>query len=170
MKACFIGLGYIGLPTAIIAANSGIDIVGVDINAEVVEKTQRGKLHILEPGLQPMLKRVVDSGKLVARTTPVPSDAFLSLCPLRLKKITCPTSPLSRRPPARSYPSCKRATSLSSSRLRLWAQPRPWPGLSTASGPSSRENPHCLLPRARAPGQCDLRTHPQRPRDRRFDR
>lgn len=32
MKACFMGLGYIGLPTAIIAANSGVNIVGVDIN------------------------------------------------------------------------------------------------------------------------------------------
>ncbi|MSS18280.1 UDP-N-acetyl-D-mannosamine dehydrogenase [Sodaliphilus pleomorphus] len=86
MKACFIGLGYIGLPTAIIAANSGIDIVGVDINAEVVEKTQQGKLHILEPGLQPMLKRVVDSGKLVARTTPVPSDAFFIVVPTPFKE------------------------------------------------------------------------------------
>lgn len=86
MKACFIGLGYIGLPTAIIAANSGIDIVGVDINAEVVEKTQRGKLHILEPGLQPMLKRVVDSGKLVAHTTPVPSDAFFIVVPTPFKE------------------------------------------------------------------------------------
>lgn len=86
MKACFIGLGYIGLPTAIIASNSGIDIVGVDINAEVVEKTQQGKLHILEPGLQPMLKRVVDSGKLVARTTPVPSDAFFIVVPTPFKE------------------------------------------------------------------------------------
>lgn len=86
MKACFIGLGYIGLPTAIIASNSGIDVVGVDINAEVVEKTQQGKLHILEPGLQPMLKRVVDSGKLVARTTPVPSDAFFIVVPTPFKE------------------------------------------------------------------------------------
>ena len=32
MKACFMGLGYIGLPTAIIAAKHGIQIIGVDIN------------------------------------------------------------------------------------------------------------------------------------------
>ena len=38
MKACFIGLGYIGLPTAIIAADSGVEIVGVDVNPKVVEK------------------------------------------------------------------------------------------------------------------------------------
>ncbi|HCF14260.1 MAG TPA: UDP-N-acetyl-D-mannosamine dehydrogenase, partial [Parabacteroides distasonis] len=50
MKACFMGLGYIGLPTAIIAAKHGVDIAGVDINAQVVEVTNRGKLHIIEPG------------------------------------------------------------------------------------------------------------------------
>ena len=38
MKACFMGLGYIGLPTAIIAAKHGIEVVGVDINPEVVGK------------------------------------------------------------------------------------------------------------------------------------
>ena len=38
MKACFVGLGYIGLPTAIIAATEGnVDVIGVDIDPEVVE-------------------------------------------------------------------------------------------------------------------------------------
>ena len=46
MKACFMGLGYIGLPTAIIAAKHGIEVVGVDINPEVVTLTNRGKLQI----------------------------------------------------------------------------------------------------------------------------
>ena len=36
MKACFMGLGYIGLPTAIIAAEHGVEIAGVDINDKVV--------------------------------------------------------------------------------------------------------------------------------------
>ena len=39
MKACFMGLGYIGLPTAIIAAKHGVKITGVDINPKVVEMT-----------------------------------------------------------------------------------------------------------------------------------
>ena len=34
MKACFMGLGYIGLPTAIIAAKHGVEVVGVDINPQ----------------------------------------------------------------------------------------------------------------------------------------
>ena len=41
MKACFMGLGYIGLPTAIIAAKHGIEVTGVDINPGVVELTNR---------------------------------------------------------------------------------------------------------------------------------
>ena len=52
MKACFMGLGYIGLPTAIIAAKHGVEIAGVDINAQVVEVTNQGKLHIIEPGME----------------------------------------------------------------------------------------------------------------------
>lgn len=44
MKVCFMGLGYIGLPTAIIAAQSGIEVTGVDINPKVVELTNRGNL------------------------------------------------------------------------------------------------------------------------------
>ena len=32
MKVCFMGLGYIGLPTAIITAQAGLDVIGVDIN------------------------------------------------------------------------------------------------------------------------------------------
>ena len=47
MKACFIGLGYIGLPTAIIAAEAGIDVIGVDINERVVDQTNEGQLHIV---------------------------------------------------------------------------------------------------------------------------
>lgn len=81
MKACFMGLGYIGLPTAIIAAKHGIRITGVDINPAVVEKTNRGELHIVEPGMQELLREVVAEGKLEASTTPRPSDAYFIVVP-----------------------------------------------------------------------------------------
>ena len=70
MKACFMGLGYIGLPTAIIAAKHGVDIAGVDINAQVVEVTNQGKLHIIEPGMEEMLREVLASGHFKAYTEP----------------------------------------------------------------------------------------------------
>ena len=85
MKACFMGLGYIGLPTAIISSQHGINVCGVDINPKVVEKTNRGELHIVEPGLQDLLKKAVDSKSLVASTTPFESDVYLIVVPTPFK-------------------------------------------------------------------------------------
>ena len=86
MKACFMGLGYIGLPTAIIAAKEGgVDIVGVDINPSVVEQTNAGHLHIIEPGMEEMLQEVVKSGKLHASTKPEVSDAYFMVVPTPFK-------------------------------------------------------------------------------------
>lgn len=81
MKACFMGLGYIGLPTAIIAAKHGVKVTGVDINQEVVDKTNAGHLHIIEPGLEDLLKEVVAAGQLHATTQPEKSDAFFIVVP-----------------------------------------------------------------------------------------
>lgn len=85
MKACFMGLGYIGLPTSIIAAKHGIRIAGVDINEQVVEKTNAGELHIIEPGLGDLLREVIDSGMLHASTTPEVSDAYFIVVPTPFK-------------------------------------------------------------------------------------
>lgn len=86
MKACFMGLGYIGLPTAIIAAKEGgVEIVGVDINPSVVEQTNAGHLHIIEPGMEEMLQDVVKSGKLHASTKPEESDAYFMVVPTPFK-------------------------------------------------------------------------------------
>lgn len=79
------GLGYIGLPTAIISSQHGINVCGVDINPKVVEKTNRGELHIVEPGLQDLLKKAVASKSLVASTTPVESDVYLIVVPTPFK-------------------------------------------------------------------------------------
>ena len=79
------GLGYIGLPTAIIAAKHGIDVVGVDINPKVVEVTNQGKLHIIEPGMEEMLKEVIAAGKFKAYTTPQLSDAYFMVVPTPFK-------------------------------------------------------------------------------------
>lgn len=81
MKACFMGLGYIGLPTAIIAAKHGIDIIGVDINQEVVEQTNQGHLHIIEPNMEKMLQEVLANGKLIATTHPEIADAYFIVVP-----------------------------------------------------------------------------------------
>ncbi len=79
------GLGYIGLPTAIIAAKRGVQIAGVDINAKVVEMTNAGKLHIIEPGMEEMLREVVADGRLHASTVPETSDAYFMVVPTPFK-------------------------------------------------------------------------------------
>lgn len=79
------GLGYIGLPTAIIAAKHGVQVTGVDINPKVVEMTNQGHLHIVEPGMEEMLQDVVRSGALHASTTPEVSDAYFMVVPTPFK-------------------------------------------------------------------------------------
>lgn len=85
MKACFMGLGYIGLPTAIIAADHGIEVTGVDINPLVVEMTNKGIIHFVEPGLQELCQKVVDDGRLHAATKPAVSDVYLIVVPTPFK-------------------------------------------------------------------------------------
>lgn len=81
MKAIFMGLGYIGLPTAAVAANSGIQIVGVDVKPEVVDTVNQGKIHIVEPDLDKMVKQVVEKGYLKASLEPEEADAFFIVVP-----------------------------------------------------------------------------------------
>lgn len=85
MKALFMGLGYIGLPTAAVAASHGIDVVGVDINPKVVETINQGKIHIVEPDLDKVVKEVVTNGKLRASTVPEEADAFFIVVPTPFK-------------------------------------------------------------------------------------
>lgn len=85
MKACFIGLGYIGLPTSIIAARNGIETVGIDINPNVVEKVNSAELHIVEPGLGFLLRDVIESGRLRAMLRPEISDAYFIVVPTPFK-------------------------------------------------------------------------------------
>ena len=75
------GLGYIGLPTAIIAADNGIDVIGVDINPQVVETINKGQIHIVEPGLAALCSRVIGKGTLQAQLTPAESDVYLMVVP-----------------------------------------------------------------------------------------
>ena len=85
MKACFIGLGYIGLPTAIIAADNGFEVTGVDINPEVVKSVNSGKVHFSEPGLDEICKKVTSSGNLKASTEPLTSDVYVIVVPTPFK-------------------------------------------------------------------------------------
>lgn len=80
------GLGYIGLPTAAIVASKNIHVVGVDINSEVVNTINQGKIHIVEPSLQNLVKDVVEKGMLKASLKPEVADAFFIVVPTPFKQ------------------------------------------------------------------------------------
>ena len=80
-KICVLGLGYIGLPTACTFATHGIEVIGVDINAEIVQGLQNGHIHIFEPGLRSLVQNAIQSGKLRFQPTPEKVDAFIIAVP-----------------------------------------------------------------------------------------
>ena len=76
-----VGLGYIGLPTAAMFASKEKKVIGVDVSQHAVDTINAGKIHIVEPELDAMVKKAVDGGFLKATTTPEPADAFLIAVP-----------------------------------------------------------------------------------------
>lgn len=78
---CVVGLGYIGLPTAVVLASRGTSVIGVDVNKDVVAKINRGEIHIVEPDLDAVTARVVQNGFLRAATVPETADAFVIAVP-----------------------------------------------------------------------------------------
>lgn len=81
MKLTTIGLGYIGLPTSIMFAKHGVDVLGVDIKQEAVDMLNGGTIHIEEPGLQEALEEVLETGKFRASTTAEEADAYIIAVP-----------------------------------------------------------------------------------------
>lgn len=82
---CVIGLGYIGLPTAATFAAHGIKVTGVDVNQHAVDMINQGKVHIVEPDLDALVKVVVAKGMLSAQTMPVAADAYIVAVPTPFK-------------------------------------------------------------------------------------
>jgi len=89
MRISVIGTGYVGLVTGTCFAESGNDVVCIDINKEKVKKMQAGKVPIYEPGLEILflrnikagrlqfstdLKKGVDFGEIIFLALPTPED------------------------------------------------------------------------------------------------
>lgn len=68
LTICVVGLGWMGLPTASLYAEAGAKVIGADMNPKVVERVTKGDSPIDEPGLSPMLKKAIRSGKFTATT------------------------------------------------------------------------------------------------------
>ncbi len=84
-KVVMIGLGYIGLPTAALIAQNKTYVHGVDINPNVVDTINAGKIHIVEPELDKAVANAVKEGYLKASTTPVEANTYLIVVPTPFK-------------------------------------------------------------------------------------
>jgi UDP-N-acetyl-D-mannosaminuronic acid dehydrogenase len=76
-----IGLGYIGLPTAVAMATHGLTVHGVDVNQEIVDAVSRGVAPFVEPDLAVGVGGAVASGRLSASTQIPEADAYIIAVP-----------------------------------------------------------------------------------------
>lgn len=76
-----LGLGYIGLPTAVVLARAGCRVTGVDLDQRKVEAVNNGALPFVEPDLDYVLREVVASGALDATTEAPAADAYIVAVP-----------------------------------------------------------------------------------------
>jgi UDP-N-acetyl-D-mannosaminuronic acid dehydrogenase len=84
-EVVMVGLGYIGLPTAALIAQNKTAVHGVDINPNVVNTINEGKIHIVEPDLGSAVSQVVSDGYLIADTKPVSAKTYLIVVPTPFK-------------------------------------------------------------------------------------
>ncbi len=83
---CVIGLGYIGLPTAVMFANSGVRVHGMDVNETAVNLIANKQLHIEENGLQERLEESIDKEYFTVSTQPVEADVYIVAVPWPIKR------------------------------------------------------------------------------------
>ena len=81
MKICIVGQGYIGLPTAALFAKNGCEVLGVDVNEEIVNKLNQGIAHIEEPGITEAIKNAVEKGHYHASLKPEEANTFIITVP-----------------------------------------------------------------------------------------
>lgn len=87
-KICMIGLGYIGLPTALVAAEHGFQVCGVDIDEQRVADIMQGNPVIDEPDLCEKLSLALQSGTFTAATKPCPADYYIIAVPTPIQDDT----------------------------------------------------------------------------------
>ena len=78
MKICVIGTGYVGLVAGTCFAETGNDVICMDVDEEKIRQLQTGKTPIYEPGLEELIRRNVVEGRLLF-TTNLPKSIASSL-------------------------------------------------------------------------------------------
>lgn len=78
---CVLGLGYVGLPTACLLAASGLQVIGVDTNAKVIEALKEGRTLLREGSLATLVIEAHRSGQLTPSREPREADVYLICVP-----------------------------------------------------------------------------------------
>lgn len=86
LKISIVGMGYIGLPTAIAFAKAGFVVNGFDINLNVINILKNRHIHIVEPDLQEIFEKVLDNKKLIPTEKLLDSNVFILAVPTPFKK------------------------------------------------------------------------------------
>lgn len=86
LNITIVGMGYIGLPTAIAFSRAGFNVKGFDVNKEVINTLKHGHIHIVEPDLQKAFEEVLKTGKLKPIDILDKSDVFIISVPTPFKK------------------------------------------------------------------------------------
>ncbi|MHA1130633.1 MAG: 2-dehydropantoate 2-reductase N-terminal domain-containing protein, partial [Candidatus Helarchaeota archaeon] len=94
IKIAIFGLGRIGLPTAVLFAEKGLTVFGIDAQDTVIQAIKAGDLHIDEPGLYELLKKVTSNGKFNVTT-----DAQMAMKVCDVAVICVPTPITSEKVP-----------------------------------------------------------------------
>lgn len=84
-EVIMLGLGYIGLPTAALIAQNKTQVLGVDINPEVVATVNSGNIHISEPDLEEVVQEAVNKGYFKAATKPQKGEVYIIVVPTPFK-------------------------------------------------------------------------------------
>jgi UDP-N-acetyl-D-mannosaminuronic acid dehydrogenase len=85
-QVCVVGLGYIGLPTAIMLADHGFDVLGFDVDIQKVQKINQGDPVIQEPEVYERLNAVLGAKQFQAIISIAPADCFIIAVPTPLRE------------------------------------------------------------------------------------
>jgi UDP-N-acetylglucosamine 2-epimerase (non-hydrolysing) len=91
-KVVVVGMGYMGVPTAALLANSGYKVTGIDIDNKKVESLNRGELPFNEEGVTDLLLKARERDLFLASVEPVSGDIFIIAVPTPHKNNKCDLS------------------------------------------------------------------------------
>ncbi len=80
-ELCILGLGYIGLPTAVLFAQAGVKVLGVDVDRKKIDQLNSGQCPIHEHELPERLSIAMNSGNLKISNIPESSKVYMICVP-----------------------------------------------------------------------------------------